>query len=184
MRAEGVHRSACAGDNITITWDSGFTSAFGGVPPTVDANGYAGGLFGSGADCGGFPCTGIGSSGQPFPSAFIDPTNAGPQIALNALIAAFVDSSGLVLDAFAPGNGPFSRTAPANAVALLLGVNDDIFTFNGGQLSEIDNTGALSIEVAGSTVVAAIPEPPAWPTMLLALAALGVATRARRPPAS
>jgi len=170
-----------SGDNITITYVDGFTSAFGGVPPTVDANGYAGGLFGSGADCGGSPCTGIGSSGRPFPSAFIDPTNTGSQIALNALIAAFVDSSGFVLNAFAPGNGPFSTTAPLNAVALLLGVNDDIFTLNGGQLSEIDNTGALRIELAGSTIAAAVPEPPTLLAMLLALVILAIATRARRP---
>jgi len=140
-------------------------------------------LFGSGADCGGFTCTGIGSQ-APLPSAFIDPTNIGPQIALNALIGAFVNSSGVVLNAFAPGNGPFSTTAPLNAVALLLGVNDDIFTFNGGQLSEIDNTGALSIEVAGSTFIAAIPEPPAWSTILLALIVIGASMRARRSVAS
>ena len=87
-----------AGDSITIEYLSGLTTAFGG-DPTVDANGYAGDIFGSGADCGGIQCSGIGSSGQPFPSAFIDPSNTGPKIALNELIGDFVDGSGVVLSA-------------------------------------------------------------------------------------
>ena len=157
-----------AGDNISITYLSGLTSAFGGVPPTVDALGYAGGIFGSGANCGGSPCSGIGSSGQPFPSFTIDPTNTGPQIALNALIGDFVDSSGKILDAFAPGDGPFSIVAPTGAVALQLGVNDDIF---------FDNSGALSIEVTGST---AIPEPATWAIMLMGFGGLGLALRGAR----
>ena len=102
-----------SGDNITITYVSGLTSAFGGVGPIVDANGHVGGIFGSGADCGGSPCTGIGSSGNPLPSAFIDPTNIGPQIALNALIGAFVNSSGVVLNAFATGTDRFRRQLPS-----------------------------------------------------------------------
>ena len=170
-----------AGDTIVITYVSGFTSSFGGVPPTVDAAGYVGSIFGSGADCGGSPCTGIGSSGQPLPSAFIDPTNSGPQIALNALIAAFVDASGVVLEAFAPGNGPFTIVAPLGAAALQLGVNDDIFTTDFGALDVIDNTGALLIDVTGSTVVAGVPEPGTLSLLLIAMAALAFAAiRARR----
>jgi hypothetical protein len=146
------------GETITITYLSGLTSAFGGVPPSVDASGYVGAIFGSGASCGGPPCTGIGSSGQPLPSFSIDPTNSGPQIALNALIGDFVDASGVILDEFATGNGPFSIVAPAGAAALQLGVNDDIFTTDNGALTVVDNTGALSIDVSGSTV-RAVPEP-------------------------
>jgi len=159
------------GDSITITYLSGLTSAFGGVPPTVDALGYAGSIFGSGADCGGSPCTGIGSSGQPFPSFSIDPTNSGPQIALNALIVDFIDSSGMILDEFATGNGPFSFTAPIGAVALQFGMNDDIFA---------DNSGALNIQVDGSTAIA-VPEPATWMLILVAFIGLAVAMRIRRP---
>ncbi len=136
------------GDNIAITYLSGLTSAFSDLPPTVDALGYVGGVYGSGTDCAGSPCTGIGSAGHPFPSFLIDPTNTGPQIALYALIGDFVDSSGSVLVAFAAGNGPFSIVVPAGAVTLQLGVNDDFFS---------DNTGALNINVTGSTATA-VPE--------------------------
>ncbi len=148
-----------AGDTITITYVSGLTSAFGGVPPTVDALGYVGSIFGSGT-C----CTGIGSSGDPFPSATIDPGNTGSQIALNALIGAFVDASGVILDAFATGDGPFPVVAPAGAVRLQLGVNDDIFA---------DNDGALLIDVSGSTVRAVqVPEPSAL--VLIGLSLLSI----------
>ena len=156
-----------ARDNITITYLSGLTSAFGDLPPSVDALGYIDGVFGSGADCASSPCTGIGSTGQPFPSFYLDPKNTGPQIALNALIGAFVDSSGKVLDEFATGDGPFSIVAPAGAVALELGVNDDFFG---------DNSGALTIAVVGST---AVPEPATWTMILVALGGLGAAKRIR-----
>lgn len=149
-----------AGDNLTISYVSGLTSAFGGVPPTVDADGYMGAIFGSGA-C----CTGIGSSGTPFPSFYIDPTNSGPQIALNELIGAFANGS-TVLSFFAVGNGPLNVIAPVGANHLLLGLNDDIFA---------DNSGSLSIQVSGLS-----PEPGAWALMLLGFGALGAALRSRR----
>lgn len=151
-----------AGDNIVITYLSGLTTAFGGLP-TVDALGYVGNIFGSGL-C----CSGIGSSGQPFPSFYLDPLNTGPQIALNALIGDFVDSSGKILDEFAPGNGPFSIVAPTGAIALQLGINDDIFA---------DNAGALNIEVTGSTATASVPEPATWAMLLLGFGSLGAARR-------
>jgi len=166
------------GDSLTISYVSGLTSAFGGVPPTVDANGYVGLIFGSGASCGGPPCTGIGSSGTYLPSYYIDPTNSGPQIALNALIGDFVNSSGAVISAFAPGDGPFDITAPAGAVAVQFGVNDDIFTYDNGKLTVLDNTGSLDISVLGST--AAVPEPATWAMMLVGLFSLGAAARVSR----
>ena len=175
------------GDDITITYISGLTSSFGGVPPSVDALGYTGSIFGSGQG-GGCPttgCTGIGSSGQPLPSFTIDPTNSGPQIALNALIGDFVNSSGVILDAFAPGDGPFTITAPAGAVALQLGVNDDIYTNGIGFIADDpvsivpDNTGALSIEVDGSTV-SAVPEPTSLSVLGAALAGFGAMRRRKR----
>lgn len=154
-----------AGDNITITYLSGLTGAFGGGSPSVDALGYTGLIFGSGA---GF--TGIGSSGTFFPSHAIDPGNTGAPIYLNALIGDFVDSSGLVLSVFATGNGPFSVTAPTGAVALQFGVNDDIFA---------DNSGALKIDVTGATG-GAIPEPATWTMMMAGFGGLGAVLRRRR----
>src|SRR5271165_3223877 len=176
------------GDTITITYQSGLTSAFGGVPATVDALGYTFDAFGSGQG-GGCPiagCTGVGSSGTFFPSHAIDPSNAGPQIALNALIGAFVDSSGMVLDAFAPGDGPFTITAPAGAVALQLGVNDDIFTTGVGPYGSApasiipDNTGALNMEVDGSTV-GIVPEPASLGLLGAGFIALGLIRRRAMP---
>jgi hypothetical protein len=141
---------------------SGLTSAFGGVPPTVDALGYVGSGFGSGIGL-----TGLGSSGQPFPSFYIDPTNSGPPIYLNALIGAFTDSSGVVIGTpFAPGDGPFTISVPVGATELSLGVNDDIFS---------DNSGSLQINVAG--IASGVPEPATWAMMLLGFAGLGFAFR-------
>jgi hypothetical protein len=176
-----------AGDSITITYLAGATSAFGGVPPSVDALGYTGSIFGSGTggSCPVGGCTGIGSSGNFFPSAFIDPLNTGSQIALNALIGAFVDSSGLVLSAFVTGNGPFVIVAPVGAVALQLGMNDDIFTSGVGPLGNSpalinpDNTGSLRISVTGSTV-GSVPEPATLVLLGAGLAAIGWSRR-RKP---
>jgi hypothetical protein len=173
------------GDTLTITYVSGLTSAFGGVLPTVDALGYTFDIFGSGQG-GGCPsggCTGVGSSGTFFPSHAIDPLNTGSQIALNALIGAFVDSSGMVLGApFAPGDGPLTIVAPAGAVALQLGVNDDIFTTGVGPYGNApasivpDNTGALNIDVSGSTV-AVVPEPATLGLLGVGFLALGAFRR-------
>src|SRR5689334_22394504 len=44
-----------AGDTITIDYLDGVTSAFLGAPPSVDAEGYVGGVFGSGARMDGGP---------------------------------------------------------------------------------------------------------------------------------
>jgi hypothetical protein len=149
------------GENLTITYVGGLTSAFGGTPD-VDAVGYVNGAFGSGMNL-----SGIGSSGGFFPSHFMDLTNSGPDIWLEALIGDFVDGSGtLIGNPFAPGDGPFHIVAPAGAVALQLGMNDDIFS---------DNTGALSISVTNG-----VPEPATWAMMLLGVGFVGAGMRVSR----
>lgn len=140
---------------VGITYLSGLTSAFSGAGATQDANGYTYLSFGSGV---GF--TGVGSSGTYFPSHAIDPTNSGSPIYLSELIGDFVNSSGVVLAAFAVGDGPFSIAAPAGTAALQLGVNDDIYS---------DNSGALNVQVSG---VSAVPLPAALPMFGAAIAGL------------
>jgi hypothetical protein len=149
-----------AGDNIVIQYNSGLTSAFAGLAPSVDATGYVGSNFGSGTGL-----SGVGSSGTVFPSFTIDPTNVGSPIYLAALIGDFVNTTGVVIGTpFATGDGPFSITAPSGAAALQLGLNDDIFS---------DNTGFLKIDVTGSTAVSAVPEPSTWAMMILGFCGIG-----------
>jgi hypothetical protein len=145
-------------DNITITYASGLTSAFGG-PGAVDANGYIGGFFGSGPGR-----SGIGGSTTFFPSYYLDPTNSGTPVNLNQLMGSFVNASGGVLQAFAIGNGPFSITAPGGTAFLLLGFNDDIFA---------DNTGFLNVDVTGSSALAT-PLPAALPLFATGFGILSV----------
>jgi hypothetical protein len=146
--------------SITISYVDGLVSAFGGANPSVDALGYVGSNFGSGMGL-----SGLGSSGTPFPSFFIDPNNTGPDIFLAALIGAFTNSSGVIVGTpFAPGDGPFVVAVPTGATFLSLGVNDDIFS---------DNSGGWDINVAG--IGAATPEPSTWAMMLLGLGGLGLA---------
>jgi hypothetical protein len=163
-----------AGDNLSFLYLSGHTSAFFGAPPTVDANGYVEDIFGSGASFGDPPIvlTGVGSTGNPLPSFYADPSNTGPDVWLNELLGDFVDGSGVVIgDAFAIGNGPFSIIAPTGAVRLQLGLNDDIFS---------DNSGSLSIQVDGSTAPGGVPEPATWALMLGGFGLAGAALRRRR----
>lgn len=94
------------GSAVTINYVSGTTNEFdNGSTTTVDGSGYTSMPYGSGT---GF--TGIGSSGTRFPSYTIDPTNTGKPIYLGELIGDFVNSSGVVLAAFAVGTrSPSSR---------------------------------------------------------------------------
>ncbi|HEX7946054.1 MAG TPA: PEPxxWA-CTERM sorting domain-containing protein, partial [Phenylobacterium sp.] len=164
-----------AGDSITIDYLDGLTGAFGvDLTPIADARGYIDGIFGSG-DPDGDPMTpnltGIGSQ-SPLPSFYIDPLNVGPPIWLNALLGAFVDSSGKVIGtAFATGNDAYNVLAPTGAVALLLGVNDDLFS---------DNNGALRVSVTGSSVTGGVPEPATWAMMIAGFGLAGATLRRRR----
>jgi hypothetical protein len=152
--------------SITITYDSGLASAFAGEPPSVDVYGYVGGVFGSGVGL-----TGIGSSGQPFPSFWIDPTNTGDPLYLMSLVGAFTDNLGVVKGSpFACDgsvrtcDGSVRILIPAGATELSLGANDDIFA---------DNSGGWEVTITG--VTGAVPEPTTWAMMLLGFAGLGLA---------
>jgi hypothetical protein len=151
---------------ITITYNSGLAGAFTG-PPSVDVYGYVGGIFGSGT--GGL--TGIGSSGQPFPTFWIDPANTGDPLNLMSLVGAFTDGLGVVKGSpFACDgsvrtcDGSVRIVIPFGATQLSLGANDDIF---------FDNSGGWNITVTG--VTAGVPEPSSWAMMLLGFATLGIA---------
>ena len=165
-----------AGDSIVIDYLDGLTGSFGvDLSPIADARGYIDGIFGSG-DPDGDPGTDNSLTGQgsqsPLPSFYIDPTNTRAPIWLNALLGAFVDSSGKVIGtAFATGNDAYNVVAPTGAVALLLGLNDDIFA---------DNNGALRVSVTGSSVTGGVPEPATWAMMIAGFGLAGSALRRRR----
>jgi hypothetical protein len=134
------------GNILTITYIRGLTSAFGGSP-VVDGEGYGPNPpspFEFDAN------NNPGSSGQPFPSFYMDPLTY--PIYLNTLVGTFADAGGNIVGTpFAIFNGPLSVAVPVGAVQLQLGINDDVFA---------DNTGELEVNVAD----AAVPEPG---TMLL-----------------
>ena len=174
------------GSTITIQYIDGLTASFCIGCNIYDARGAIGSIFGSGA---GF--TGQGFSGNFFPSFTIDPGNTGvPPIYLNALIGAFVDSAGHLLQAFAPipghNNIPdppnpdivpsslyavYSFVVPAGAAYLQLGVNDDIFS---------DNSGQLNLDITGVTPLAETPIPGALPLFASGLGMLGFVAHRRR----
>jgi hypothetical protein len=162
------------GESVTVAYVSGLWSMFGGVPPTVDANGYVGSIFGSGPGIPPGPAlTGIGSSGQPFPSYFIDPTNVGPNnIWLGELIGVFTDSTGVIVGTpFAIGNGPLTLTDPLGATQIELGANDDIYGLVNGVP---DNTGALVVSVSADSIPSTTPLPATLPLFASGLGALGL----------
>jgi len=145
-----------AGGVFTITWLSGLTSAFGGVPYS-DGNGdttFVANDFN-------------GNSGNVFPSFYIDHSQYPAY--LNALIGAFADSAGHVVGTpFLIGNGPYDATAPGGATQLFLGLNDDIFG---------DNTGAFLVNVSGP---GGVPEPATWAMMIAGFGLAGATLRRRR----
>lgn len=73
-----------------------------------------------------------GNSGNGFPSRYIDP-KAGV-VHLNQLVGAFVDADGAIVgQPFAVGEAAVIDVPP-DAVALALGINDDIYSDNSGTL--------------------------------------------------
>lgn len=145
-----------AGNTIDIAYLAGLTDAFGVPGGTVDALGH---LFYPADDTG-------GSSGMFFPSLYMGPY----PIYLNALVGAFTDATGAVIDTpFHIGLGG-SFVVPVGATRLQLGINDDIFG---------DNTGSLRVCVSDDGgCPSSVPEPVT--ASLLALGLSGAAARAVR----
>lgn len=123
-----------AGNALTINYLNGKTNAFGGSPE-VEAKGY----FGS------YTTNGFGgSSGLGFPSKYM---TADWDTYLNQLVGTFADATGAIIGTpFAIGLGR-TVSIPVGATQLQLGINDDIFA---------DNTGELNLTVSQSV---SVPEP-------------------------
>jgi hypothetical protein len=161
----------------------GLTSAFGGAPPSVDADGYVGSPFKDNDP---------GSSGNFFPSHYMPAfwsSNPNLGIFLNALVATFTDASGQIVgNPFPVGyvydnggttvfvKGVSSGPTPTGATQIQLGFNDDIFA---------DNTGSLQVCVGDTTaacnaLITPVPEPNTWLLMIAGLGLAGAALRWRR----
>ncbi len=146
------------GGSFTVTYVSGLTSAFIGLAPSLD------GIGDTGYDSSGFG----GSSGNGFPSKYVDP--ASYPVYLNALVGTFADNSGAIVGTpFFLGNGPASEIVPVGATRLQLGINDDVFS---------DNLGSLTVSVFGPTP-ALVPEPGSI-ALLVGMSLTGAAFLRRR----
>ncbi|WP_404337667.1 hypothetical protein AB2M62_02940 [Sphingomonas sp. MMS12-HWE2-04] len=110
---------------------------FEGLPITFSATGAtstaAGGeRFGPEGQTGYVTNATRGNSGTVFPSYYADP--AGYPAHLNQLVGAFVDADGRVVGKpFLIGAQGEARP-PAGAVAITLGINDDIYADNEGEI--------------------------------------------------
>jgi hypothetical protein len=82
----------------------------------------------------------VGFSFPVGPSTSTPPNSNTNTVGLCALVGAFVDGSGHVIQPLYLGDGPVLLTAPAGAVALQMGTNDDNFA---------DNVGSFVIAVNG-----------------------------------
>jgi hypothetical protein len=148
--------SFASGGTLHVTYVLGRTTAFGGDPPEVDANGYGPPPSPFEYDAN----DNLGSSGTDFPSFYMAPY----PIYLNELVGAFTDAAGTIVgNPFAIGNGPFSITIPNGASQLQMGINDDIF---------FDNSGSLAVTVDGPDA-SVVPEPGTLILISIPLIALG-----------
>jgi hypothetical protein len=127
-----------SGDILTLIYLRGLVSV-GSSFPSTDAKG----------DTADAVNNGTGSTGQRFPSFYMNPATY--PINLGELVGTFADGSGVIVGTpFAIGDGPDSVTIPAGATRLQLGVNDDRFA---------DNVGSWDIQVSGPGPVSGVPEP-------------------------
>jgi hypothetical protein len=151
--------SFAAGGVFTIS-ASGLTSAYFDVPPDTGPNGW------DGYDA----STDMGSSGNYFPSLYMDPSTY--PIYLQSLVGTFADSLGHIVGTpFFIGESA-TVTAPVGATQLQLGFNDDQFE---------DNTGTLRVTIDGPSIASAVPEPSTWAMLLIGFAGVGFMTyRGRR----
>ncbi|EGF91723.1 hypothetical protein ABI_01530 [Asticcacaulis biprosthecium C19] len=104
---------------LTVTATGSTTTVRGG--PSFGPNGQSDYITGA------LP----GNSGSYFPSRYIKSDNP---VRLNQLVGAFVDADGVIIgEPFAIG-AQATLDVPKTAVALSMGLNDDIFSDNSGEL--------------------------------------------------
>jgi len=127
------------GNNITIAYvgDTDTTNIYGTPVQYVDANGYS-------------PGNGYGyqKNNPGAPGYYISPPTW-----LQELVGTFADPAGNIVGSpFNIGNGPTTVTVPTGAQLLQVGVNDDNYTDNAGDL-EISATGipATGVVTVGET---------------------------------
>lgn len=150
------------GKTLTISYLGGMTSAYFDHGPEVDAQGYT-------------PASrseyvtddGTGSSGTVFPSFYMD--GNGYPMYLMELVGAFTDALGNVVGT--PFNVSLGTTAviPSGATRLQLGMNDDVFG---------DNQGELQVRIAQDDGSSTVPDGGA--SWLLFSGALGTMVVARK----
>ncbi len=148
-----------AGASFSITYAGGSATPLSYGSPVFDGKGDTD-----------YVATGnLGSSGNPFPSAYI-PADQGT-VYLGTLIGAFALDGVVVGAPFAVGNG-IDVTSPGGVDEILFGYNDDIFN---------DNKGSLSVLVKGAAAgISPVPLPGAAPLFGLALLGLGAARVLRK----
>lgn len=88
-----------------------------------------------------------GNSGSWFPSRFADPQ--GYPARLNQLMGAFVDGDGRIVGRPFMIGAAAKVAVPAGAMAIALGINDDIFSDNGGRLEVTVTLPDASVTVGG-----------------------------------
>jgi hypothetical protein len=156
-----VVKGLTSGDRIRVKYKSGLTSTIGGLPPT-DANGYAALNINSA-----FVDTVLGN----YPGFY---TAHPGTVYLGELIGTFADSAGNIVGTpFAIDDDQLDLVDPPGATQLLIGLNDNLYE---------DNTGDLSIDVT-VTQDTTIAEPQTLLLLAAGLGGIGVVRRRQFAPA-